>query len=185
MKTRHFPGSSLLFDLGAQGVDDYAAARPVLDLRDYLCGPLIASGLFFGLSGRVERRFTVDMVGRWNGNRGTLDERFRYDDGETGERRWALAFAEDGSFVASAHDVEGTAAGAQAGNAAAMRYRLRVPRAAGEIVVGMEDWFYLMEDGTLINRARMSKFGIKVGELVVTFRRRPAGDVPTNRADSP
>jgi len=33
----------------------------------------------------------------------------------------------------------------------------------------MEDWFYLMDDGRLINRARMSKFGLKVGELFVSF----------------
>ena len=172
MKTRHFPGSGLLFDLGSQSVDAYAAGTPVLDLRDYLNGPLIAAGVFFGLSGRVERRFTVDMVGHWSANKGTLDERFRYDNGETGDRRWNLTFADNGTFTATAHDVEGMATGAQNGNAAAMRYRLRVQTAGREIVVGMEDWFYLMDDGTLINRARMSKFGLKVGELLVSFRRR-------------
>ena len=176
MKSRHLPGSGLLFDLGSQSLDAYAAETPVLDLRDYLSGPLSASGVFFGLSGRVERRFTVDMVGRWSGNRGTLDERFRYSGGETGDRRWNLVFADDGTFSATAEDVEGTATGAQRGNAAAMRYRLRVPRAKGGIVVGMEDWFYLMEDGTLINKARMSKFGLKVGELVVLFRRPAPGE---------
>ncbi len=185
MKTRHFPGSGLLFDLAAQGVGDYAAETPVLDLRDYLNGPLVASGLFIGLSGRADRRFTVDMVGRWNGNQGTLDEQFRFSDGETGERCWALRFTDDRTFVATAHDVVGMARGAQTGSAATMRYRLKVPRAQGEIVVSMEDWFYLVEDGTLINRTRMSKFGIKVGELVVSFRKCVAGEIPSRRADSP
>lgn len=185
MKTRHIPGSGLLFEFGAQGVGDYAAGTPVLDLRRYLNGRLTASGVFFGLSGRVERRFTVDMVGRWSGNRGTLDERFRYDDGEIGDRCWNLMFSDDGTFIATAHDVEDVASGAQNGNAAAMRYRLRVPRAKGEIVVGMEDWFYLMADGTLINRARMSKFGLKVGELVVSFRQRDAKEGPVDRTVSP
>ena len=185
MRTRSFPGSGLLFDLGAQGVDDYARETPVLDLRDYLNGPLTASGVFFGLSGKAERRFTIDMAGRWSGNEGRLDERFRYDDGDTGHRRWNLAFRDDGTFTATAHDVEGTARGAQRGNAAAMRYRLRVPRTKGEIVVGMEDWFYLMDDGTLINRARMSKFGLKVGELFVSFRKRDAGEAAAAPADPP
>ncbi len=176
MRTKHFPGSGLLFDLGAQGVDDYAGGTPILDLRDYLNGPLTASGVFFGLSGRVERRFAADMTGRWCGEKGTLEELFRYDNGETGERCWKLTFADDRSFSATAHDVEGVAAGVQRGNAAAMRYRLRVSRTRGDIVVGMEDWFYLMDDGTLINRARMSKFGLKVGELFVSFRKTAAGD---------
>ncbi|MCY3980308.1 MAG: DUF3833 domain-containing protein [Alphaproteobacteria bacterium] len=169
MRTRHFPGSGFLFDLGSQSVDDYAAETPVLDLRDYLSGPLSACGVFFGLSGRAERRFTVDMIGRWLDGKGTLDERFRYDDGRIDERCWSLTFSGDGTFTATAHDVEGEATGVQRGNAAMMRYRLRVPRAKGDIVVSMEDWFYLMDDGRLINRARMSKFGLKVGELFVSF----------------
>ena len=172
MKTRHFPGSNLLFDLGSQSVADYAGERPLLDLRNYLDGPLSACGVFFGLSGRAERRFTVDMVGQWSGSRGTLDERFHYDDGRTDHRCWNLTFCDDQTFTATARDVAGTATGLQRGNAAAMRYRLRIPRTNGTIVVGMEDWFYLMADGTLINRARMSKFGLKVGELFVSFRRR-------------
>ena len=116
------------------------------------------------------------MLGKWNGNRGTLDERFRFADGEVGERCWAMTFAADGTFVATAADVEGKATGRQSGNAAAMRYRLGVPRAQGEIVVDMVDWFYLMDDGTLINKARMSKFGLKVGELVVSFRKIATGE---------
>lgn len=171
-KLRHFPGSSLLFDWGAQGVGDYAAATPPLDLRAYLNGPLSVSGMFFGLSGRAERRFTADMVGRWAGRKGTLEERFRYHDGAIQERCWHLTFADEECFVATAQDVEGEASGVQCGNAAVMRYRLLVPRAkGGEIVVAMEDWFYLMEDGTLLNRARMSKFGLKVGEVFAAFRK--------------
>ena len=185
MKTRPIPGSGLLFELGSQRVDDYADETPILDLREYLKGSLSASGVFFGLSGRAERRFTVEMRGSWSGNRGTLDERFHYGDGETGDRRWNLIFANDGTFSATAHDVEGRATGVQRGNAAAMRYRLRVRRATGEIVVGMEDWFYLMDDGTLINRARMSKFGLKVGELVVSFRKSGAGGVTAAPTASP
>lgn len=175
MKIRHFPGSSLLFDAGARSVSAYAEEAPVLDLRDYLDGPLSAAGVFFGLSGRVERRFVADMLGTWRGNRGTLEEEFRFSDGEVGERCWTLSFADDGTFVATAPDVVGNAVGCQSGNAAAMRYRLRLPRGKGEIAVDMVDWFYLMDDGTLINQARMSKFGVKVGELVVSFREGASG----------
>ena len=50
----------------------------------------------------------------------------------------------------------GEAKGSQRGNAAMMEYRLRIPRDGGEIVVAMEDWLYLQEDGTLINRTSAS-----------------------------
>lgn len=171
-----------VFGSGSRNLDACAANTPVLDLRDYLSGHLSASGVFFGPFGRPRRHFTMDMEGRWDGNLGTLDEHFRYDNGETGQRCWNLNFANDGTFTATAHDVRGTATGIQRGNAARMQYRLRVMRTGGAITVGMEDWFYLMDDGTLINRARMSKFGIKVGELVVSFRRHDAGGQPGPQA---
>ena len=178
MKTKRVPGPRTGFLSRSDGLDGYAAGTPVLDLRSYLCGTLVASGAFFGLTGRMERRFEIEMVGRWSGNRGTLDERLCYDNGEAVDRRWTLAFADDGTFTATAPDVEGAAPGAQRGHAAVMRYRLRLPRPRGEIVVGMEDRFFLLNDGTLINRARMSKFGLKVGEVIAFFRRHAAGGAP-------
>ncbi len=178
MKTKPAPGQRPWFPWRSDGLDAYKDGTPVLDLRHYLRGSLLASGAFFGLAGRMERRFVIEMAGRWSGNRGTLDERLCYDDGETVERCWTLVFADDGTFTATAPDVEGTAKGLQRGNAAVMHYRLRLPRPRGEIVVGMKDQFFLQNDGTLINRARMSKFGLKVGEVIAFFRLPPAGDTP-------
>ena len=33
-----------------------------------------------------------------------------------------------------------------------------------------DDWMYLMENGTIINRSQFRKFGVKVAELVATMR---------------
>jgi len=158
---------------GSQALEDYAAETPRLDLREYLSGPLTASGIFFDHAGRASLRFVVDMEGSWDGDTGQLAERFRYSDGRSDERVWNIRFQDGNRFTATAHDVVGEAKGSQRGNAAMMEYRLRVPRDDGEIVVAMEDWLYLQEDGTLINRTRMSKFGLTVGELVVAFRKVP------------
>jgi len=174
------PKSSLAYALAvvaglsgcaSQSLDDYANETPVLDLRDYLNGPLEASGIFFDRAGHASLRFVVDMTGEWDGNTGTLAERFRYSDGTTDERVWTIVFSDDARFTATAHDVVGEAVGGQKGNAAMMRYKLRIPRDGSEVVVSMEDWLYLQEDGTLINRTEMRKFGFKVGELVVVFRK--------------
>ena len=157
----------------SQAIEDYAGETPRLDLREYLDGPLTASGVFFDHAGRADLRFVVDMEGSWDGDTGTLAERFRYSDGRTDERVWTIRFEGDERFTATAHDVVGYAKGAQRGNAAMMEYRLRIPRDGDEIVVSMEDWLYLQEDGTLINRTKMRKFGLTVGELVVAFRKQP------------
>lgn len=163
--------AAALAGCGGPTLEHHAGQAPRLDLRDYLDGPLTASGMFFDHAGRPSLAFTVDMEGSWQGDTGTLAERFTYSDGTTDTRTWTIRFADANSFRATAHDVVGAASGEQRGNAARITYRLRVPRGEGETVVSMEDWLYLMQDGTLINRTKMRKFGLPVGELVVAFRK--------------
>ena len=166
-----FSVAAVLAGCSGPSLERHAGQEPRLDLREYLDGPLTASGMFFDYAGRPSLAFTVDMAGQWDGDTGTLTEYFTYSDGRTEERSWSIRFIDEHRFVATAHDVVGEATGEQRGNAARMTYRLRIPRGDGEIVVSMEDWLYLQEDGTLINRARMRKFGFPVGELIVAFRK--------------
>ena len=71
-------------------VTDYAAQRPVLDMREYFNGTLDAYGVFTDRSGAVVKRFTVVMDCSWNGNEGVLDEAFTYSDGTHQRRVWRL-----------------------------------------------------------------------------------------------
>jgi hypothetical protein len=69
---------------------DYASEQPRLDLRQYFNGPLLAHGIFTDRAGRVQRRFTVKLIGRWSGDEGVLEEDFLYSDGKTERRVWTL-----------------------------------------------------------------------------------------------
>ena len=152
--------------------EDYAAKTPKLDIRQYLNGPLEAHGILFDMSGKADLEFVVTMKGTWNGNTGTLDEDFVFSDGRKDKRVWTVHFKDDHRFTATAHDVIGEAVGTQHGNAVNMKYTLRVKRANGDMIdLAMDDWMYLLDDKTLINRTKMKKFGLTVGELVITFRK--------------
>lgn len=159
-----------LFGFMAQRPADYAATTPAFDLRATLDGPLIASGAIHGPTGRVASRFVADMDGAWDETGGTLTERFRYDSGATQERVWRIVPGPDGSFAATADDVTGTGQVRVSGATAVMRYRLRLPEAAGGWEVDVTDWLYLGTDGIIVNRSQMRRFGILVGELVGTIR---------------
>lgn len=151
---------------------DYADVKPRLDIRQYLNGPLVAKGVLFDYSGKVDLMFHVTMQGSWKGNTGTLQEHFTYNDGRTEERTWTITFHDDHNFTATADDVIGEAKGTQHGNAVNMRYRLNAKRASGDtITLSMDDWMYLLDANTLINRTKMRKFGLTVGELVITFEK--------------
>jgi len=151
---------------------DYAAERPVLDLKTYFNGELLAHGIFTDRSGRVQRRFSVEMTGRWQGNQGTLDERFTYSDGKTERRIWRLTDHGGGRYTGRADDVVGEANGQAAGNALNWRYTLKLPVDGKVYEVQFDDWMFLMDERVMLNKAAMSKFGFFLGEVTLAFTRK-------------
>jgi len=148
---------------------DYAAEKPVLDLKTYFNGEMLAHGLFTDRSGKVVRRFTVQMTGSWEGKQGTLDERFTYSDGKTERRVWKLTDEGNGRWTGRAGDVVGVAEGQAAGNALNWRYTLSLPVDDKVYEVQFDDWMYLMDDKVMLNKAVMSKFGFRLGEVTLSF----------------
>lgn len=148
---------------------DYAAEQPVLDLKRYFDGELVAHGIFTDRGGKVARRFVVQMTGRWNGNQGELDERFTYSDGKTERRVWRLTDLGNGRWEGRADDVVGVAQGVSAGNALNWRYTLALPVDGRVWEVQFDDWMYLVDDKVMLNKAVMSKFGIRLGEVTLSF----------------
>ena len=148
---------------------DYAAEKPVLDLKTYFNGELVAHGIFTDRSGKVARRFVVQMTGTWQGKEGVLDERFTYSDGATERRVWKLTDEGGGRWSGRADDVLGVAAGVAAGNALNWRYTLKLPVDGKDYEVQFDDWMYLMDERVMLNKAVMSKFGIRLGEVTLSF----------------
>ena len=152
---------------------DYAAERPALDLRRYFDGPLTAHGIFTDRGGKVVRRFTVAMTGRWNGDQGVLEEDFSYSDGKKERRVWRITQLPDEAgtrrYVGTADDVVGEARGRAAGNALQWQYTLRLVVDGKPIEVQFDDWMYLVDERVMLNKARMSKFGIHLGDVTLSF----------------
>ena len=151
---------------------DYAAEKPALDLKRYFDGELVAHGIFTDRAGKVARRFTVQMTGTWQGNQGTLDERFTYSDGTTERRVWRLTDLGNGRYSGRADDVVGQAQGQAAGNALNWTYTLRLPVDGKVYEVQFDDWMYLVDERVMLNKARMSKFGIFLGEVTLSFTKK-------------
>ena len=169
---------SLLIVAVAQGLSacastptpaDHAGQTPVLDLRTYFSGDVSAHGIFSDRSGRVVRRFQVQVKCRWDGDVGVLDEDFTYSDGSKLRRIWTLKKLPDGRYTGTADDVIGTASGESAGNALRWSYTLRLPVDGKTYEVQFDDWMYLMDQRTMLNKAVMSKFGVRLGEVTLAF----------------
>jgi hypothetical protein len=156
----------------APGIDLYANEKPVLDLQRYFNGTLDAYGVFTDRSGAVVKRFTVVMVCTWTGDEGVLDEDFVYSDGTRQKRIWRLRKTGEGRFVGRADDVVGEAQGESSGNAFHWTYTLRLPVDGRVLEVQFDDWMYLMTDQVMLNKATMSKFGVRLGEVTLSFSKR-------------
>jgi len=152
-------------------VKHYAGERPQLDLVAYFAGRTQAWGMVQKRGGEVTRRFHVVIDGTAEADRLVLDEHFTYSDGQRQQRVWTLRRQPDGAWKGTAADVVGDALGTIAGNALNWRYTLRVPIDGSDWDLQFDDWMFLMDERTLVNRASMSKFGVEVGQVTLFFRK--------------
>jgi hypothetical protein len=165
-------GAAALAGCAAPEPARYAAERPLLDIRSYFNGRVDAWGMFTDRSGAVVKRFTVVLDCRWTGDEGVLDEDFTFSDGTKQRRVWRLTHLGDGRFSGRADDVVGTATGQQRGNALQWQYTLALPVDGRTWNVQFDDWMVLMDERVLLNRATMSKFGVRLGEVTLAFQKR-------------
>ena len=175
--TRGVAATGALATLGLTGcagpvIDDYAQEKPVLDLRTFFQGQVDAWGVFTDRQGKVVKRFTVVMNCSWQGDQGVLDEDFVYSDGTREKRIWRLTHLGDGRYQGTAGDVVGTAEGQVRGNTFRWGYTLALPVDGRVLNVSMDDWMHLMNDRVMLNKARMSKWGVHLGDVTLSFTRR-------------
>ncbi|WP_374361961.1 DUF3833 domain-containing protein [Pseudoduganella danionis] len=162
---------ALLTACASPNVQQYQAQEPKLDLPSYFLGTTHAWGMFQRRDGTVVKRFKVEITGTGDARQLTLDERFRYDDGTTQRRVWHLTRGADGRWLGRADDVEGEAQGEVAGNALHWQYTLLLPIDGSTYAMRFDDWMFLIDDCTMINRASMAKFGIELGQVTLMFRK--------------
>lgn len=160
----------------AASVQDYADRTPRLDLQEYFDGPLVAWGIVQDRSGEVQRSFRVDLVGRWQGDTGVLEEDFTWSDGTPERRVWTFRKLDEHRYVGTAADVVGEARGEAFGNALHWRYTLALPWNDGTINVALDDWMWLIQDDVLVNRSEIRKFGVRVGEVTLFFQKLESAD---------
>jgi len=153
--------------------EQYSKEQPVLDLSHYLEGPLEASGMFQNRQGVVVKRFHVKLLGTWSNDVGRLEEDFVYSDGLTQRRVWTITRVDSHHYAGTADDVIGTAQGEAYGNALNWRYTMALPVGQRVYNVKFDDWMFLIDKDVMLNRAVMSKWGFRLGEVTLSFRKMP------------
>ena len=149
--------------------EDFKNKEPRLIIEEYLTGDVKAWGVLQNRSGKVTRQFSADLNGTWDGKKLILKEKFYWDDGEIQDREWTITKIDEHNYEGTAGDVVGKAKGYSYGPAFKFEYVLLVPVKGREMKITFDDWIFKQDDRVAINRATMTKFGIKVAELTVVF----------------
>ena len=155
---------------------DFSDSSQTLDLFDYFEGHTVAWGLFEDRFGKMRRQFRVDITGTVDGDTLVLDEAFLYADGERQQRTWTIRRTGESTYSGQAADVEGEAIGVTGGIALHWTYTMDLRVGKRQLRVAFDDWMFLQPDGVLLNRARVSKFGVQVGSATLAFMK--SGQAP-------
>lgn len=155
------------------GLPQEAAPAARLAPEEDLVGRLYGRGEFRSITG-ASRAFDVTLDGTWDGQTLTLVEVFKYADGENDTKTWKLRKLADGSYEGAREDTVGLARGWIEDGAYRMAYTMAIPKKnGGARKVRFQD--VLVEDtrGAVINRARVSYFGLPVASVDLTMQRTP------------
>ena len=151
--------------------EDFQNTSPTIKIEKYFEGQVKAWGLLQDRKGKVTRQFKADMFGRFENNTLTLEEEFFWNDGEKQKRVWNIEKIDEHNYIGTAADVIGKAKGFSYGSAFKFEYDLMVPIKGKNIKISFDDWIFKQDEEIAINRATLKKFGFKVGELTVFFKK--------------
>lgn len=146
---------------------------PHMRLEEFFIGKTNAIGIFQDRFGKLRRQFSADMEGQVDGDRLELHEVLAYDDGEVETRNWSIKKRGDVGYEGTCENVIGTARGRVTGNVFRWRYDFRLKIGGRQLTVTFDDTMFLQAGNLVINRVRMSKFGITLGEATIVFFKDP------------
>ena len=157
--------------VGKPSLDDEKLSDRALNLEEFFEGDVLATGQFQDIFGTVRRRFDVVINGTWDGRTLTLVEDFAYADGTTEQRVWTLEKTGPDTWQGTAPGVIGVATGEERGDTFNWRYEIDLPVPDGTLRVTFDDWMWLLNDNRVLNRAYMKRFGVDIGEVIITFEK--------------
>lgn len=152
-------------------VSEYRDRSPEFRPEHYFDGHVKAWGIFENRNGTVSRQFTGDFHGRWDGDELVIEETLEYSDGHLEERKWTFDKTGSNTYELRAENLSGKRIARTAGNAMHLQYTIGVDVNGSTWNLSSDDWMYRQDQTTVINRANLTWWGLKAGELTIVYRK--------------
>ena len=168
--------SVFIFGCASKTITIYESEKPSFYLESFFNGKVEGWGIVLNRNNDVVKRFKVNVEGYFTADKssGKLVEKFFWSDGKREKRVWNLKKTGDNEWGGTSDGVIGTAHGVASGNALQWSYRYNLileDSLLNKLSVDFDDWMFLVENNVLMNRAVFSKFGFKLGTVIITFKK--------------
>lgn len=150
---------------------DGSTAQRAFVPEQFFQGRTVAEGEFVNTLDGSRRGLRATIDGSWNGRDLKLVENFVYSDGERDRKTWILTKTGPATYTGVREDVIGTANGRLDGDTFRLTYTATVKTKSSSVNVTFDDVLGYEADGSVLNRATVSKLGVKVGEVTLRIRK--------------
>ncbi len=140
----------------------------------FFAGHTRSWGVLENRSGEPTQRVTTECSGEADGADGLhMIQRLTFEDGSVRNREWRMRRTGPQTYEATANDMVGVAHGEAAGRAFHWRWVLATDPGNGLADVTLEQWMYLTDSGSMMNRTIVTKLGVIVAEVTEWFSKLP------------
>jgi hypothetical protein len=150
----------------------FANTAPAFDPITFWTGRTASWGVIENRDGAPTAIVTTTTEGTAEGADGLHMIQHVMIDGKDTARDWHIRRLGDGQFVATANDMVGAARGQASGRTFHWNWTLATKPGDAVRNVEMEQWMYLADNGTLMNRTIITKLGVRLAEVSEQFARR-------------
>ena len=152
----------------------FAGGGPSFDPIRFYTGHTSSWGVEEDRSGAPEGVITTDCFGETEGSDGLhMVQHLTMPDGTKQTRDWHMRRVGAQRYEATANDMVGTASGEAQGRNFHWTWTLATQPGNALYNVTLEQWMYLMDDGAMVNRTTVRKFGVILAEVTEQFDRVP------------
>jgi len=143
-------------------VDGFRSTSPAFDPVQFFTGHVVSWGVLENRSGQPVGIVTTDCMGETDGDTLRMTQRLTIGQDAPVTRTWQMRRAGPNRYEATANDMVGTASGQASGRAFHWTWTLATSPGNSLKNVEMDQWWYLLDDGSMLNRTTIRKLGIVV-----------------------
>ena len=146
---------------------------PGFDPVRFFTGHVRSWGVMENRGGGPTSIVTTDCTGTVVDGELRMTQTLHVGDDPAQTREWRMRRTGPGVYEATANDMVGPATGTASGRAFHWRWTLALSPGNPLKNVTMDQWWYLQEDGSMLNRTIVTKLGVIAAEVTEHFKPAP------------